>query len=59
MEIFGFCGGVVHDSVFLEYDVASVGKQFPTFRRTVFKNQTPRPPKYDDGMAFLRNTRNQ
>lgn len=45
MEIFSFCGGVVHDSVLLGYDVASVGKQFPTLRRTVFKNQTPRPLK--------------
>lgn len=34
---------MVHDSVLLGYDVASVGNQFTTFRRTVFKNQTPRP----------------
>jgi len=45
VEVFSFCGGVVQDSVILGYDAASLGNRFPTFRRTVFKNQTPRPLK--------------
>jgi hypothetical protein len=44
VEVFSFFVGVVHDSVLLGYDVASVGNRFPTFRRTAVKNQTPRTP---------------